>query len=264
MSTPLSTPLSSRPPALLWWLAKLRLSQQGQPSFSTTQGLTIIECLVAIMLIGLTIAMVTPPLLIATASRIQTRRAEQAMQIAQGEVDRISTLVQQGNHRSDQLPALVGNLSGQGGPTSLANAMITSRAQACAPPAPTAPTTANQAVQIDVDGDCQPDFFMQVFRATDIYTQAELSGGRAPAARRPAQFDLGVRVYSILARRNLGAGLRTDPASLRMTSGQGTQASNPLAVVYRPVIWGEQADVLCNSVSRATRNQIGTCPTLAP
>lgn len=216
------------------------------------------------MLIGLTIAMVTPPLLIATASRVQTRRAEQAMQIAQGEVDRISTLVQQGNHRTDALPAVVGNLSGQAGPTSLANAMITSRAQACTPAPPTAPVTATQAVQIDVDGDCQPDFFMQTFRTAGLFTQAEQSGGRAPAARRPAQFDLGVRVYSIVARRNLSAGLKTEPASLRITSGQGNQASNPMAVIYRPVIWGEQADVLCSSVSAATRARIGTCPTASP
>ncbi|MFM7423733.1 MAG: hypothetical protein ACKO7W_01815 [Elainella sp.] len=255
MSTPISHPL----PALLWWLAKSRSRYQLQASPSTTQGITIIECLVAIMLIGLTIAMVTPPLLIATASRVQTRRAEQAMQIAQGEVDRISTLVQQGNHQADRLPAVVGSLSGQAGPTSLASAMITSRAQACAPPPPTAPVSATQAVQIDVDGDCEPDFFMQVFRTAGLYTQAEQSGGRAPAARRPAQFDLGVRVYSILARRNLGAGLKSESASLRMTSGQGTQASNPLAVIYRPVTWGEQADVLCSSVSAATRAQIGTC-----
>ncbi len=257
----MSAPMSSHSlPALFWRLAKSRARHQNnQPTPLAPQGLTIIECLVAIMLIGLTIAMVTPPLLIATASRVQTRRAEQAMQIAQGEVDRISTLVQQGNHRADQLPAVVGNLSGQGGPTSLANAMVTSRAQACSPAAPTAPTTATQAVQIDVDGDCDPDFFMQVFRTTGIYTQAEQSGGRPAATRRPAQFDLGVRVYSILARRNLSTSLRADPASLRMTSGQGTQATNPLAVIYRPIVWGEQADVVCSSVSPATRAQIGTC-----
>jgi type II secretory pathway pseudopilin PulG len=210
------------------WLAKRRQSQVYQSLNSapaqdvgqSNQGLTIMECLVAIMLIGLTIAMVTPPLLIATASRVQTRRAEQATQLAQDEIDRINTMVQQGVHQARFLPTVAAgdNLSTQvSAPATLANFVKTSRSGGC--PGTIAYNSQtlglNQALPIDVDGDCTVDFFMQVFRTAGTLTLAEAQKTTANT-RRPARFTLGVRVYSALARVNLGSGkLQTTPASLQ-------------------------------------------------
>lgn len=269
MSAPASSPnFSAR---LLWQFAKQRRSSAyPQPADSqsglSTQGLTVMECLVAIVLIGITIAMVTPPLLIATASRVQTRRSEQATQLAQDEIDRINTLVQQGAHQTKILPAVISgsNLASQAAPSTLSNFLKTSRNGGC--PGTIAYTnqtlSLTQALPIDVDGDCTADFFMQVFRTNGSFTKAE-SVRPDVTARRPAQFSLGVRVYSALARVNLGGGkLQTTPASLQMTSGQGKQASNPLAVVYKPLSWGERSDVLCDSLSEADRAKISSCPTI--
>jgi type II secretory pathway pseudopilin PulG len=268
MSAPASPNFPTR---LLWQFVKQRRSSaHSQPAHSqsgwSTQGLTVMECLVAIVLIGITIAMVTPPLLIATASRVQTRRSEQATQLAQDEIDRINTLVQQGEHQIRVLPAAMSgnNLASQAAPSTLSNFLKTSRNGGC--PGTIAYTNQTlslaQALPIDVDGDCTADFFMQVFRTNGTLTEDEFERTDV-ATRRPAQFSLGVRVYSALARVNLGGGkLQTTPASLQMTSGQGKQASNPLAVVYKPISWGEKSDVLCASLSEADRAKISSCPTI--
>jgi type II secretory pathway pseudopilin PulG len=229
---------------------------------SANQGLTILECLVAILLIGLTTAMITPPLVIATATRVQNRRAEQALQIAQDEVDRISTMVQQGVHKSSVLPdaTAAANLKGVPAPTTLSSFFKTPRREGCAAKGTTynyqAVIPAGQALPIDVDGDCQEDFFMQVFRTAGVFTEGE-ANKVIPGDRRPAQFSIGVRVYSSLARNNLSTGkLQVEPASLKITQGQGKQASNPLTVVYKPIIWSEQSDALCSSLSAQAREAL--------
>jgi type II secretory pathway pseudopilin PulG len=249
---------SSQKPSfwLLWRLSKIsRLSKRD----SAEQGLTIMECLVAILLIGLTVAMVTPPLLIATATRVQNRRAEQAMQLAQDEIDRINTLVQQGEHESRRLPAAEKkNLRDINPPLSLANQIKSTRQAAC--PSGSAFTgqqiPANQALRVDVDGDCEPEFFMQVFRTEGVPLKSELT--KRPENRRPAKFDVGIRVYSALAKDNFGR-LEREPAPLTPTNGQGKQASNPLVVVYKQIIWGEQADALCESLKPSDRGKISAC-----
>jgi type II secretory pathway pseudopilin PulG len=233
---------------------------------STNEGLTIMECLVAILLIGLTTAMITPPLVIATATRVQNRRAEQALQIAQDEVDRISTMVQQGVHKTSVLPDVASgtNLKSVPAPTALSTQYFkTSRRDGCAAKGTTynyqGIVAASQALPIDVDGDCEEDFFMQVFRTAGVFTDGE-ANRPLPGDRRPAQFSLGVRVYSKLAQNNLSTGkLQTEPASLQITEGQGKQASNPLTVVYKPIIWSEQSDALCESLPANAKANLPAC-----
>jgi type II secretory pathway pseudopilin PulG len=249
---------------LLWKI--LQPQRSDQPN-STQQGLTIMECLVAIMLIGLTVAMVTPPLLIATATRVQNRRAEQAVKIAQDEVDRINTLVQQGLHQNDRLPAVAnvtsGSLKDVSPPSQLAAGLIkTSRQSTSACPPGSAyssatrytnqPLKVTDALPVDIDGDCQPEFFIQVFRTAGITTPVEQNSRPNTNTQRPATFDLGVRVYSSLAQANFGSSqLKTDPAPLSITNTRGQQDRAPLAVVYKSMIWGEQSAVLCQALKRA-------------
>lgn len=236
------------------------------------------ECLVAILLIGLTVAMVTPPLLIATATRVQNRRAEQAMQLAQDEVDRVSTLVQQGLHESKRLPKFdtATNLQSVKLPSAVYGKLKTSRPDSSACPAgsysgyarytnPNEQIPVNAALPVDVDGDCVPEFFVQIFRSEGTFTSTEAQKTDA-TTRRPAKFDLGIRVYSALAEKNLKAGSLKDPqpAQLLMTQGQGKQATNPLVVVYKPFAWSEEADALCTSVSEAVAKTITACSSPSP
>ena len=125
------------------------------------KGLTLIECLVAIVIISITVVAITPPIFVATASRIQSRRAEQANAIAQAEIDRIRTIVERGSsYTTAQLPAS----GGAGAATAIAAAtgvntgLIVSPGTTGCPlkyPQPAA-AAATQVIPVDVDGDCDP------------------------------------------------------------------------------------------------------------
>ncbi|MBI4779852.1 MAG: prepilin-type N-terminal cleavage/methylation domain-containing protein [Oscillatoriophycideae cyanobacterium NC_groundwater_1537_Pr4_S-0.65um_50_18] len=222
------------------------------------QGLTLIECLVAVFVIGLTVTLITPPLFIAAATRAQNRRAEQALQIAQGEVDRFRVMVSRSSHIVANLPQAPyattmrtfappnGFVSGGLLKTTSNNcptSVVRYDDRALAP---------DKALKVDVDGDCAADFFMQVFRTEGTVTQDQISRNAVASQRKPSDFVLGVRVYSILAdgtRPGNSWGNLENPvqqASLQMTNGEGSQRKRPLAVIYTPFSWSDQSNTLCD------------------
>lgn len=248
---------------------RLLLSRMSNtfPPGSGEQGLTLLECLMAVAVMGLTIGLVLPPLFIATATRVQTRRAEQALQLAQGEVDRIRNLVALQQHTPGNLPAVInppgGRLQDAGAPNRASSQIRTSLTSGCSRHDGT-PVSATTALMVDIDADCKADFMMQVFRTTGSTSQAEQIG-----QQRPSSFELGVRVYSLLAGRSSATsalvnpggtltGLLTDAASLGLTNGQGNQLKRPLAVLYTNVSWGDQDATLCG-YQRTQRSQIESC-----
>lgn len=237
--------------------------------YSTEKGLTLLECLIAVSVMGLTIGLVLPPLFIATASRVQTRRAEQAFQIAQGEVDRIRTLVALDRHVSSSLPqaAAAGVKAEDVAVATKASTKVRTSKAGCsnADPGTTQPQI-DTAVLVDIDADCQPDFLMQVFR-----TQGTLSTSQASDSDpRPSQFDLGVRVYSILAGRTSATasqvgpgssltGLEKKPASLGLTNGQGNQLKRPLVALYTSISWSDRDGTLCSYQKGNSQGSIESC-----
>lgn len=231
-------------------LTALLLLVRAPRSHSSTalpdQGFTLLECLMAIAVIGLTVTMITPPLFIAAATRVQNRRAEQAVQLAQGEIDRIRVLVARGDHTVARLPKTVGNttnLAGIAAPASLYGSLKSANTTCNQYNNGQVPVT--QVIPIDVDGDCNADFMMQVFRTEGNIATTEKTARPDPQQQRPSDFQLGVRVYSILAKGNW-ANLKTDQASLQLTSGDGSQRQRPLAVVYSNFSWSEQSNTLCS------------------
>jgi hypothetical protein len=126
------------------------------------------------------------------------------------------------------------------------------------------PLPVGTALPVDVDGDCKPELLMQVFRTRGVTTQLERNKPEVDD-RRPAQFDLGVRVYSILARENLLAGkLETENASLRISNKPGQQSTHPLLSVYKPISWGERSSTLCTYLGATGANAISECENLQP
>jgi prepilin-type N-terminal cleavage/methylation domain-containing protein len=247
------SPLSLRELSSTLRLAILAKSQV-QPAQTSEQGLTLLECLMAIVVIGLTMAMITPPLVISAATRVQNRRAEQAMQIAQGEVDRVRALVAKDQHTPARLPAVAtppgDNLQAVPAPAPPANPATPSTAAPIKSPRNCGTGTYNNGEQIpinrglrvDVDGDCKADFFIQTFRTVGTSSTAELAS--PTLSPRPSTFQMGVRVYSILADGSAG-NLETTPASLQITRHQGKQRTRPLAVLYTPFSRSDQGDALC-------------------
>ncbi|NJO66709.1 MAG: type II secretion system protein [Leptolyngbyaceae cyanobacterium RM1_405_57] len=224
-----------------------------RPGYSLQQvqserGITLLECLVAISVIAILGAMIGPPIVFTAATRLQNQRAEQAFQIAQGEVDRIRVLVARGDHIPASLPPVVAALDEAPAPTGVST-IIKSIRQNC-------PGTAyagqqipfTQMLQVDTTGDCEADFLMQVYRTNNDPAIADQQN-------RPIDFSVGVRVYSARAEEYLGD-LTTRPASLRITSGEGDYAlaedgvgrsqKGPLAVFNSNLIWTDRSEALCD------------------
>ena len=237
----------------------LSLTQKmAASSRRSDQGLTLIEGLVAIVVVAITLVSITPPIFWATGTRVQNRRAEQALQLAQGEIDRVRTLMDQRKDDGQSIPegerqAILDLLPPI--PVSATNFRGTG---ATSVPAPTAakdgnvvtvnprctnrddgksPTSVNQYVQINTDpnpenpDDCKANFLIQTFRSAGLNS----SGAVTPAGEIPEGFVMGVRVYSFVAKDNIG-NLKTEQASLKGTNGLGNQTTRPLAVQYSTIV----------------------------
>lgn len=202
----------------------------------------------AIAVIALTTAMITPPLFLAAATRMQNQRAEQAMQIAQGEVDRVRFLVERQQHDPARLPALetgtTANLDAIPAPTNFTSevqATVQQAGQTCSYNGQQVPTT--YALLVDTTGDCQADFAVQTVRLNETIPAGERSETTGDGKRnRPSSFCMVVRVYGKPAIENVqnSGTLTTTPASLQFTTGEGDQSKQPLAVLTTPITWSDR------------------------
>jgi prepilin-type N-terminal cleavage/methylation domain-containing protein len=226
-------------------LKKRLLSQRAQANQQAEQGLTLIECLVAMIIITLTVVAITPPVFIATATRVQSRRAQQANQIAQAEVDRVRTIMERANFTRDQLPAEIGrptDFTTVASPSAPATEILSLGACGTYPPVSTGgaaitPVPATSFIPVDVDGDCTPEYIMQVFR-TDGCVPADIAA-RSATLPPPSSFTMGVRVYSFNPNEPLPP-LGTDRAALALTTGKrdggvAGQVRQPLQVLISKV-----------------------------
>lgn len=226
---------------LLPWLCRLQASRDRT---AAAPGLTLIECLVAIVIIALTVVSVTPPVFLATASRVQSRRAEQANQIAQGEIDRIRTLVERQDYSFQTLPSSTGNINNIQAfqaPAGVNTGLLASAGNcanpypqaATAPPAPPiTPVSATQLVPVDINGDCTPEYAMQVFRSEGC-VPAEFVSQNPP----PYSFYVGVRVYAYAP--NETRTYTNERANLGLTAGKRDDTGTvrkPLQTLYTKMI----------------------------
>jgi prepilin-type N-terminal cleavage/methylation domain-containing protein len=201
-------------------------------------GFTLIESLVAVIIVSITVVSVLPPIFWATATRVQNRRAEQAIQLAQSEIERVRTTVERGGQYDiNLLPpvdpnATAGLRSASTAAPSISSGIRRSPTAAC--------KTANDAKQpgavtqyIEIDSDpnngCTPEFLVQVFRSV---------GTTPTGVTLPSAFSMGVRVYAAPAFGTLkrGGTLEKDAARLRGSSGTGQQSTRPIAVLYGTVV----------------------------
>ena len=202
-------------------------------------GLTLIECLVAIAVISITTASIGPMMVFSVATRVQNQRAEQALQLAQAEIDKVRLTVEQGGDYGKRLQDL----------SLYADPAISVAANVPAPNAFVGSTTSTtpslavrQARSIDIDGDNTPDFAVQLFRTKGI-EQSPVTG----TISTPVVFQIGVRVYDFRTARAqvTTPGLERDEAKLTFTSGEGQRGRRPLAVLYSQIGQGDRNGALC-------------------
>jgi prepilin-type N-terminal cleavage/methylation domain-containing protein len=282
MPSRLSPSLPNCPPASGLMRSLLVLQPRRlPPDFvgAPPRGLTLIECIVAMVIITITVVAITPPIMLATATRIQTRRSEQANQIAQGEIDRLRSLLERGQvagttalrpYVANDLPAVstAVNLKDTAAASSVTGTpLLTSAANCTDERYPTAtPLLITQLVRVDIDNDCNPEFIMQVFRNAGVT-------GDAGGVDQPVGFVLGVRVYSYIG----GEGettlppLGTEVASKafttgrRDTKGDGTLSARvrqPLAAMFTPVARSRSSSSLqqiCNLANPTASGGTNPC-----
>lgn len=205
---------------------QMKLLRQIYPSKASDSGLTLIECLVAIVVIGISMAVTAPVIVLSVATRNQSQRAEQAFQLAQAEVDRIKFTVANSNTYTVSAATVAAN--------SAANFL-----NDVDPPeiiAANYSITSDSAKGIDVDSDGVSDYAIQIFRTIG-----------SSVGTRPIAFDLGVRVYDATAvNTKTQAELRTEQANIGLTSGEGQRALRPLSVIYTSVIKSDTDRSLCD------------------
>lgn len=207
--------------SLPFWLARLFKTQR------LNQGYTLMESLVAIVIVAIIISAITPPLFLSAATRVRNRRAEQAMQLAQAEVDKIRRLVESGRYKA----------GGAGTEPDLNDASLSnpfylpvgggSDLRIAPGPDPR---------EVDIDGDEKPDFLVQSFRDAGFTLPSRTN--------QPVDFQMATRVYSIRAK---GNPLQFDkPASMQFTTADGGMARRPLAIIYTRVTRSNLSNSLCS------------------
>ena len=226
----ITQPLTAR--LALGLCARLKLTKRTHSS----QGFTLIEALIAIVIVAITLVSITPPIFLATATRVQNRRVQQAQQIAQGEIDRIRVIVERSQADADTyLPPKQGvnvrvadTPPAPSGTITTASTKMRSSNSTCANPDDgKVQSTGLLLIDVDGDPDCKPEFIVQTFRSDGV--RDDSTAATAP----PDGFVMGVRVYSIVSN---GSVRSTVPANIRGTNGLGNQQNRPLAVLYGTIM----------------------------
>ncbi len=205
-------------------------------------GFTLIESLVAVIILSLTVVSVLPPIFWATATRVQNRRAEQAIQLAQSEIDRVRVAVERRAAGQTQLPPRVGAALRPDAPAP--NGVVTGQLRSAVPACNTdngnQSTSVTAVILVDTDPepagtDCKPEFMVQTFRGRGLENDT--------ATLSPDAFVMGVRVYSYVAEPNLGNGtIQTTAGVLRGGNGLGTQQTRPLATQYSTIVRSDRSE----------------------
>lgn len=197
-------------------------------------GLTLLECLAAIVVVGMIGTAIAPVLVLSVATRIQSQKSEQALNLAQGEIDRIRVLVEQGE--GPDYTAAIDSL-----PEDTAAADITAVAAPTAGAGPITPANIadfdapNKTLAVDIDDDGEFDFAVQRFRTEKDGDNSANDEG----------FFVGVRVYDYNALTS-GNTLSSEQGSLALTSSQGDRLEAPLATLYTSVFRTAEGAALCN------------------
>jgi type II secretory pathway pseudopilin PulG len=242
-----SSPLLAHP-LIRHWLRH----QRSSPSLGTIAGLTLLEALVAMIIIAVVISVITPPVFVAVATRVYQRKTEQALNIAQQEIDAIRRTVSAGDYNDDAtnaalyyrnvLPPAIANgtpLATYSAPTAFCQ--ITSTAPYCST-ATTAIKRDESAGGVGGSTDSGSTFYVQVFRTEGTQLKSNNSA--------PGAFRVAVRVYE----EEPGAGktLGVEQAPLTFTTGTAKRrgsTAQPLAVLYTEVTRGDNGKESLNTIT---------------
>jgi type II secretory pathway pseudopilin PulG len=203
----------------------------------TSAGLTLIECLVAIVMVGLIGSAIAPALLISVATRVQSQKAEQALELAQSEIDKVRQIMERGEYEKDGTSTLPEAAPFDGDDYKfdydVAKVNPPDKGEPLDPGDYDYYPNAFQTQEVELNGE---RFAVQVYRTP----------GKPIDDGVPVTFNLGVRVYDYDAVVNSDS-LQTKPAALSMVSSQGQRTDSPLVALYTTVTASDGA-TLCSYI----------------
>ena len=197
------------------------------------RGSSLLEVLAAILIITTVLSFISPLLFLVAASRVHGRDVENAINLAQQQIDYVQTEMTRGVDQMEENAILPPPLpSGDivlaaPAPTTIiaaTNNSIIALANR------TVITMPEQALRVDADNDGEDDFIIQTFRDEG----QRFGNGLIP--NQLAIFRMGVRVYSVEAESNLQGGSgESEAASLSFLKGLKERTKQPLAVLFTEV-----------------------------
>ncbi len=212
-------------------LSKLELSQLKLALASEkNQGGSLLEVLAAILIVATVLSIISPLLLLVAASRVNLKEAEQAISLAQNQVDLVQAYMARGVDRNTIDPSSLLSAESKLPPVSTGSKLKDQAAPNQIVAMGNRLTDASQALEVDTDNDGSADFLVQTFRDSGQRFDSGSGTGNL------AVFRMGVRVYSIQARSELESNNgATEEASLLFLQGIKERTRQPLAVVFSEV-----------------------------
>jgi hypothetical protein len=198
------------------------------------KGSIIVEAIAATLILSLVMVASTPPILMAVFTRVQSRRVNQSMQLAQQEVEKVREIFSTGyslgtttSYTSADLPPVAtGKLRSTVASTAAPTAICTT---SC---------TATQGKIVTLNNQ---QFLVQTFSSNQLMlgTVTNLATGQPNP---PIAFRMGVRVYSSTAIAKLQAGgtlSATQSSSIGLSSSENPQSQSPLVAIYTDFVRGD-------------------------
>ncbi|HIK36035.1 MULTISPECIES: type IV pilus modification PilV family protein [unclassified Thermosynechococcus] len=198
-------------------------------------GLTLVECLIAILVVNLGVAMLAAPLLMVAATRLRNDRINQATELARAEVDRLRVMMEQGVEIRSTTTSLLP-------PQSSVSATIGQANQLSAQSPPSSledcsgalglPTSATRACRRRLNN---TEFAVQVYRGQLTVNSSNLV----------LAYPVQVRVYSaeVVPVTTATVPVAQEPAA--MTSSLVGAETRPLAVLTTEIIRSDSSEALC-------------------
>ncbi len=211
---------------LLFWLLQKWSAKRVTNKKRSDSGLSLLEVLIGILIISVVVVASTPALILGVATRVQARRAEQASNIANQQIEQIQLLLDRGEYDNSDLPKVanindtIQDLSDESKTTP--NSFCDSCTKF------TQVSDANQLFKVQLKKidpnsiESKPDeyYLVQVFRSPGV-----------PSGQDPVKtFNVSARVYYKSAENQIN-NLGIDKAPLSLTTADGQAQRLPLAVL---------------------------------
>jgi len=212
---------------LLFWLAQKWAAKRVTNKKNSESGLSLLEVLIGILIISVVVVASTPALLLGVATRVQARRAEEASNIANQQIEQIQLLLDRGAYDNSDLPPQLAGINDTiqqlSDPSTIPNSFCNSCKNF------TEVSNANQLFKVQPkklnsnEFNSDEYYLVQVFRSPGVSAVINQQS-------RVVTFNVSARVYFRSAESQIN-NLGIDKAPLTLTTADGQARTLPLAVL---------------------------------